>query len=61
MDANHSALMDKIVEKLGKTFKKKQNTQKDLHDVNVGKKSARTLFKGQKDAGTMNVKIENVS
>lgn len=54
-------MRDKIVEKLGKTEKKKAGTQKDLNDVTAGRKTVKTMFKNEKDAGSMNTKIENVS
>lgn len=52
---------DKLVEKLGKTEKKKAGQQKDLNDVTAGRKTVKTLFKNDKDTGNMNQKIENVS
>ena len=32
---------------------KKQHTQKDLENVNQGRKTVRTIFKGEKDTGGM--------
>ena len=52
---------DKISEKLGKTEKKKAGQQKDLNDVTAGRKTVKPLFKTEKDASSMNQKIENVS
>ena len=59
--ANAISTRDNIVMKLGKTEKKKAGTQKDLNDVTAGRKTVKTLFKNEKDAGSMNTKIENVS
>ena len=39
---------------------KKKNTQNDLENVNVGRKTVRTLFKNQGDVGGMTNTIENV-
>jgi hypothetical protein len=40
---------------------KKMDTQKDLENVNQGRKTVRTIFKNEKDTGGMLNQIENVS
>ena len=49
------------MERVGKTEKKKAASQKDLDNVTTGRKTVKTLFKNQGDAGGMVNKIENVS
>ena len=51
----------KAVKKVGKTVKKKQNTQENLDNLTTGRKTVKTLFKTQDDTGKMVSKIENVS
>ena len=48
-------------ERIGKTEKKKRNTQENLDNVTQGRKTLKTLLKNNNDAGTMVNKIENVS
>ena len=43
---------------LKKTESKKANTQADLENVNMGKKTIRTILKDEKDSGVMQTKIE---
>ena len=43
---------------LRKTESKKINTQSDLENVNMGKKTVRTIFKDEKDAGKLQTQIE---
>lgn len=43
---------------LKKTETKKANTQADLENVNMGKKTIRTIFKDEKDSSTLQNKIE---
>jgi len=61
IEAVYNAIMtrDKIQERLGKSEKKKAGAQKDLDNVTTGRKTVKTLFKNQSDAGTMVGKIEN--
>ena len=63
IEAVYNAIItrDKIMEKLGKSEKKKAGAQKDLDNVTTGRKTVKTLFKNQNDAGAMVGKIENVS
>ena len=58
---NSLSVKDKIQEKIGKTVKKKQNTQENLDNLTTGRKTVKTLFKTQDDTGKMVSKIENVS
>lgn len=49
------------VEKNGQALlKKKQSTAKNLEDVNAGKKTLGTIFKSDKDAGSMANMVETV-
>lgn len=61
IEAVYSALQlkDKIQEKIGKTEKKKRNTQENLDNVTTGRKTVKTLFKNQNDTGKMVTNIEN--
>ena len=58
---NSLSVKDKIQEKIGKTVKKKQNTQENLDNLTTGRKTVKTLFKTQDDTGKMVSKIESVS
>ena len=58
---NALTLNDKIMEKIDKTEKKKKSAQADLDNVTTGRKTVKTIFKNQNDAGTMVNKIESVS
>jgi hypothetical protein len=61
--AVYSALQqkDKIQDRIGKNEKKKRSTQDNLDNVTQGKKTVKTLFKNNNDAGSMVTKIESVS
>ena len=52
---------DNVEKDLKKMEGKKKNTQEDLENVNMGKKTIRTLLKNDKDASGMINSIENVS
>ena len=51
----------KIMEGIDKTEKKKKSTQSDLDNVTTGRKTVKTMFKSQGDAGKMVNAIESVS
>lgn len=38
--------------------KKKRSTQKDIENINMGKKTVTTLFKNSDDVGSMTSKVE---
>ena len=52
---------DEILRKTGKIEKKKAGAQKDIDNVQTGRKTVKTLFKNQNDAGKMQSNMENVS
>ena len=52
---------DNVEKDLKKLEGKKKNTQEDLENVNMGKKTIRTLLKNDKDASGLMTAIENVS
>lgn len=52
---------DEILRKTGKIEKKKTSAQKDIDNVQTGRKTVKTLFKNQNDAGKMQSNMENVS
>ena len=52
---------DKIQSNIQKNEKKKRSTQENLDNVTTGRKTVKTIFKNQDDAGKMVNKIENVS
>jgi hypothetical protein len=51
---------ENVEKELKKMEGKKKNTQEDLENVNMGKKTIRTLLKNDKDASGMINSIENV-
>jgi len=51
-------MKDKIQKKIKSTQLKKQSTQANLDNVTAGKKTVKTLFKSEKDAGSMASSIE---
>ena len=52
---------DKIQQSIEKAEKKKRSTQGDLDNLTTGRKTVKTMFKSQNDAGAMVNKIETVS
>jgi hypothetical protein len=52
---------DKIQTNIQKNEKKKRSTQENLDNVTTGRKTVKTMFKNQDDAGKMVNKIESVS
>lgn len=52
---------DEILKKTGKIEKKKTSAQKDLDNVQTGRKTVKTMFKNANDASSMQNKMENVS
>jgi len=53
IEAVNNALQtrDYLMDKVGKSEKKRTNTQKDLSNVQEGKTSIKTVFKGTLDVG----------
>jgi len=51
---------DKIQQSIEKAEKKKRSTQGDLDNLTTGRKTVKTMFKSQNDAGAMVNKIETV-
>lgn len=51
---------ENVEKDLKKTESKKKSTQEDLENVNMGRKTIRTLLKNDKDASGMINSIENV-
>ena len=54
-------MKDEILKKTGKIEKKKTSAQKDLDNVQTGRKTVKTMFKNANDASSMQNKMENVS
>jgi len=50
---------DGVNKKINQKMQKKSNTQNNLDNVNAGKKTVKTLFKSEKDAGDMAATIES--